>query len=191
MRAARYTLLLAVVGGALALGASSQAWQTVTAARARPLADQAVAVSGRTLDGAGTALAVVALAGAVALLATRGRARRIVGGLLVLTGVALGWRSVLGLSAVAAGRARELVSAADSGVGVERVAVGVHPVWPLLSLASGLLIAGAGVLAVVTAAGWSTMSARYESPAPQTDASLWNALDRGDDPTVDSEANGS
>jgi hypothetical protein len=179
---------LVALGGVGALAAGSRAWQTVDAARPRPLADSVVDVIGRRLDGTPTALAVVALAGVVALLATRGVARRVVGAVLVLAGLLLVWRSALGFAAVGTGRAADLVTSSQSGVGVGAggITVAVHPVWPGLSLACGLLVALGGAVALLTAGRWSAMSARYDRPAAApTDASLWNALDRGDDPTQD------
>ena len=93
-------LLGLIVGGALALFASGRGWQTVTAQRARPLADDVLDVSGRTLHPAVTGLAVVALAGVVGILATRGIARRIIGAVLVVAGAIVGWDAVTGLHAI-------------------------------------------------------------------------------------------
>ena len=70
----------------------------VTAQRARPLADDVLDVSGRTLHPAVTGLAVVALAGVVGILATRGIARRIIGAVLVVAGAIVGWDAVTGVA---------------------------------------------------------------------------------------------
>ena len=97
-------LLGLIIGGALALFASGRSWQTVTAHRARPLADDVLEVTGRTLHPAVTGLAVVALAGVVGILASRGIARRIIGAVLVIAGAdrVLGRRD---------GAARDLIGA--------------------------------------------------------------------------------
>ena len=59
-------LALDLVGGAVALLVGSRPWQTAVTRRQRPLADTVLHISGRTVDGAPTALAVVGLAGIVA-----------------------------------------------------------------------------------------------------------------------------
>jgi uncharacterized membrane protein (TIGR02234 family) len=172
--------------------------------RPRPCRDDFLNVSGRTLAAAPTALALVALAGVIAVLATRGWARRLVGLVIALAGAGLVWRSVAGLSAVGADRARALV--ADRHPGVQLVAavpqVSVHAGWAVLSAVCGVLVLLAGVLVAARGHRWGAMSAKYDRPATaagpdarelppeeadrarrRAEASLWSALDRGDDPT--------
>jgi uncharacterized membrane protein (TIGR02234 family) len=187
-----------LLGGAAALLISTRPWQTVWTPRPRPFADDVLQLTGRSLDPASTALALVALAGVVAVLATRGVPRRLVGVALALAGGALIWRAVLGGSAVGQARARNLVASLHSGLGVDAAAVSrvtVHPVWPALSAVAGVLVLAAGALIAVRGHRWRAMSAKYEAPAggatggdperdrARRDASLWAALDRGDDPT--------
>ena len=97
----------------------AERWQTVTAHRARPLADDVLEVSGRTLHPAVTGLAVVALAGVVGILATRGIARRIIGAVLVVAGAIVGWDAVTGLHAISPEHARTLLRDAQTGVGLD------------------------------------------------------------------------
>src|SRR4051812_39543684 len=87
-------LLLDLVGAAGALLVATRHWQTITTPRPAPLHDDVLGLSGRTVDAAPTALALVALAGVVAVLATRGVVRRVVGGVLTLAGLALLWRAI-------------------------------------------------------------------------------------------------
>jgi uncharacterized membrane protein (TIGR02234 family) len=192
-------ILLDLLGGAGALLIAGRAWQTARTPRPRPLADDVLNLTGHTVDSAGTALGLVALAGVVAVLATRGAARRIVGGVLALAGALLVWRSIAGLAAISAGRARTLVRERHSGVGVDPTVVAhltVHVQWPVLSLVCGVLILAGGLLVSVRGPGWGSMSARYEVPSGESpsaedvaadraraNASMWTALDRGDDPT--------
>ena len=192
-------LILQLIGGGSALLVATRAWQTVRTPRERPLADDVLQLTGRTVDAAPTALALVALAGVVAVLATRGAIRRIVGAVLAVTGVLLVWRAAQGLSAVSTSRARDLVRSRHSGVGVDATSalhVTVHAQWPVLTIVCGLLVAVAGALVTVRGARWSAMSAKYDAPtafsAPQdldaqrrrADASMWKALDAGEDPTT-------
>ncbi len=188
-------LALDLVGAGGALLVSSRTWQTVTSPRPRPRPDDVLDVTGRTVDSASTALALVALAGVVAVLATRGIARRVVGVVVAVSGLGLVWRGLASASAISAARARSLVSARhravvlDPGVSPH---VAVHAVWPTLSVVAGVLVLLAGVAIALRGHRWGGMSARYENvertPDPSDEAarksvSLWNALDRGEDPT--------
>ena len=151
-------LLGLIVGGALALFASGRGWQTVTAHRARPLADDVLDVSGRTLHPAVTGLAVVALAGVVGILATRGIARRIIGAVLVVAGAIVGWDAVTGLHAISPEHARTLLRDAQTGVGLDpgqAVTVAVHPIWPVLAALGGVLIVLGGALTIACGAAWT------------------------------------
>jgi uncharacterized membrane protein (TIGR02234 family) len=184
-------LLLDLAGAGAALLIALRTWQTVTTPRPAPLHDDVLHVSGRTVDAAPTAFALVALAGVVAVLATRGVLRRLVGAVLVLSGLGRVWRAVASASAVGADRARALVAGHHSTVDVSRVVphVSTHAQWPVLTVGCGLLVAASGALIAWRGHRWVVMSARYEAaPAAEADpgkaaATLWTALDRGEDPT--------
>jgi uncharacterized membrane protein (TIGR02234 family) len=192
------TLLVQVVAAGAAALIATRSWQQVAVGRPRPLADVVVPLSGRAIDAAPTAFALVALAGVVAVLATRGWVRRAVGTVIGLSGVGLAWRSGTALSHLSARRGLDLARAHRAGLdvgGVESVAVRVHPLWGWLSLFAGVAVVAVGVIIAVRGAVWATMSARYERadahPDPdaaararaRADATMWTALDRGDDPT--------
>jgi uncharacterized membrane protein (TIGR02234 family) len=198
-------LVLTVLGGAGALLCSTRHWQSAVLPRQRPLADDVLQLTGRTVDAAPTAFALVALAGVVAVLATRGLPRRLVGAVLAVTGAVLAWRSLAALRPLGADRVRTLDAATHSGVGVDASVlphVTVHPLWPWLSAIGGVLVAVAGLLVAARGHAWAGLSGRYETaraePAAHTahpaqtehtapqpgDVALWNALDRGDDPTA-------
>ena len=185
-------LLGLIIGGALALFASGRGWQTVTAHRARPLADDVLEVSGRTLHPAVTGLAVVALAGVVGILATRGMARRIIGAVLVVAGAIVCWDALTALPAISSAHARTVLRDAQAGVGLDAgqaVTVAVHPIWPGLAALGGVLIVLGGALTIAYGGAWKGLSGRYDHPepaaGPQPEARLWSALDRGIDPTAD------
>jgi LPXTG-motif cell wall-anchored protein len=148
------------VGAGLALFAVSRAWTEVMSARPAPLPPVHELKTGSALAPWLPALGLVALAGAGALLATRGLVRAAVGVLLLFCGFG-----------VIAGAAGHLPGG-----------------WPVATALGGLLVAGAGGLTLVRGRRWPALGTRYERPAgaarsPQTDAELWDALDRGDDPT--------
>lgn len=183
-------LLLLLVGAAGALLASLPAWQVLTTRLSQRT--DVLHLSGRTVDSASTALALVALAGVVAVLATRGLWRRAVGAVLIAAGIGLVWRGIASAGAIDSDRARALVESEHETVSIDPGAVpqiDVHTVWPVLSVLCAVLVVAAGGLIALRGAGWQGMSSRYEAaPDRQADrtkaaASLWSALDRGEDPT--------
>jgi uncharacterized membrane protein (TIGR02234 family) len=184
-------LVLDLVGAGGVLLVAVRHWQTVTARRPAPLSDLVVPVTGRTVDAAPTALALVALAGVVAVIATRGVVRRVVGAVVALAGLAVVWRALAATGAVSAGRARQLVADRHPSADTTRLAtqVSTHAVWPVLTVIGGVLVGVSGVLIAWRGQRWQAMSARYSAPADQeqqraqASTALWSALDRGDDPT--------
>ncbi|MGI5237239.1 Trp biosynthesis-associated membrane protein [Dactylosporangium sp. CA-139066] len=168
-RALALTALVCAVGAALVLVAATRDWQDVVTVQPAPLPPITKHRSGTDIAPWLTALGVVALAGAGALFATRAAARLVVGALLVLSGAGV---------AVAA-----LVTLDDH----------VKVAWPLLCVVGGLAVLAAGVVTVRSGRAWPAMGARYERPAapaerkpdrPASQAELWDALDRGEDPTT-------
>ena len=187
-RQLRAAVLLCLVGAAVVLLATGRAWTQVEVP-AGPLADaRTVAVTGADLAPGVRALALVGLAGVVALLATRTTGRLVVG--LLLT--------VAGAGVVAAVLAADLTAGSLREAGVPGAAVPVGATaWPVLAALGGGLVAAGGLLAVLRGRSWPAMGARYEAPAAPAPApaapvqaapvpperALWEALDRGEDPT--------
>ncbi|WP_247685470.1 Trp biosynthesis-associated membrane protein [Micromonospora sp. C31] len=175
-----YAVLLCVAGAGLALWASTRTWAVELTARPTPLPPVRDARTGAGLLPWLPALALVGLAGGGAVLATRGRARRLLGGLLCGLGVA-----------VAAGGGYGLVAAFDGEVARH---------WPAICLLGGVLATAGGLLTALRGRRWPAMGARYErrpagdsAPAARGGAGrvtgrhtteAWDALDRGEDPTV-------
>ena len=193
-----FALVLDLVAAGSALLIGGRTWQTITTPRGQGRPDDVLDVSGRTLDSAATALTLVALAGVVAVLATRGLLRRVIGGVIALAGAGLVWRAVESFGAVGTGRAQRLVLDRHRTVGGTSLAprVEVHGVWPTLLLVCGVLVLVAGALVAWRGQRLSAMSTRYENRAVAQDAAqadaenpqkaataLWTALDRGEDPT--------
>jgi hypothetical protein len=198
LRAPRRELAVVVVlcaaGAVMALIAARQGWTVEVVERPAPVPDERVVRDGGELLPWLPGLGWVALAGAGALIALRGRWRRAVGGLLVAVGAGL---------------------VAGAGAGVTGPGGGVWPAWCAVG---GVAVAAAGVLAVWRGRRWPAMGARYERagsrksgvPADQNGHSgptgrsaegtvgdtprgdtpealspeqIWQALDRGEDPT--------
>jgi hypothetical protein len=168
-RVLAYAVLLCLAGAGLALYAATRTWHVEVTVRPAPLPELRTAHRGAPWL---APVAVVGLAAAGALVATRGAARRAVGVLLVMIGAGL---AVGGGQGLADGR-----------------------LWPALCLIGGVAVAAAGCLTVVRGHTWPAMGARYERggavpgdrPAPAArDGSVaptqaWDALDRGEDPTL-------
>jgi Tryptophan-associated transmembrane protein (Trp_oprn_chp) len=149
-------ILTDAAGAALVLFAGSRVWLHVATQRPAPLPPLVETRTGAALHPWLTALALVALAGAGALLATRGALRQVVGVLMALCGAAA--------AATAAAAA--------------------HPTgWPLLAAGGGVLILAAGVAAAIRGGRWPAMGTRYDRPRTVSRPGLWEAIDRGEDPT--------
>jgi LPXTG-motif cell wall-anchored protein len=167
------TVLACAVGGGLALFAGTRTWMAESISRPAPLPPAQVAHTGAALSPWLTALGLVGLAGAGALLAVRGRARPLLGVLLLASGAAV---------------------VAGGGHGVA-VAQPRYALWPLLCVLGGGLIGYAGLRALLRGASWPALGSRYERPVAEpvetverggpsrSDVAMWDALDRGEDPT--------
>lgn len=173
-----YTVGVCVAGAGLALFAATRVWSVQVTARPG-LSDLRTARTGAAQVPWLTALALVALAGAGALLATRGLPRRALGLLLLLAGAGTAAGAVTGRAAVAAGSA---------GAGAV--------VWPVACVAGAVAVMLGGWWTVRHGHRWPALGARYErpsgtavtrTPAGQAGAdtrTAWDALDRGEDPTA-------
>lgn len=175
-----------VAGAALVLLASGRDWFTVT------YGTREVAVSAAELAPSLGPAAWAALAAAVAVLATGGRWRGVVGAVMALCGAGAVAASWWGSGASAALR----ISAERAPIASEAVPrVASVLAWPLIASAGGLLLLAGGVVAVIRGGRWPGMSARYDrqgsaagsapSRSAPSERALWDALDEGTDPTAD------
>ena len=189
-RAYLLALLACLAGAGLAAYAATRVWSLQVTARPG-LSDLRTARTGADVEPWLIGLALVALAGTGALLATAGRVRRGLGVLLILVGAGIAAGAVLGRAGLDTGRAG---------------APGT--LWPIACALGGAIVAVGGLTAARHGHRWPRMSARYErrtvpatqprpgggsrpSPAAGPDArtapvdnrAAWDALDRGDDPT--------
>jgi hypothetical protein len=181
-RGLTYAVTACVAGAGLALYAATRVWVVEVTPRPAPLPVVRLERTGGDLLPWLAPLAVVGLAGAGAVLASRGVGRRLTGGLLALLGLAVAAGGVVGLS-----RAE------------------IQTLWPLGCLLGGVLIGVAGAWTLARGGHWPVMGARYErgardpgatastpsGPAPADGTTrrgsldTWEALDRGEDPTGD------
>jgi uncharacterized membrane protein (TIGR02234 family) len=198
-----YAVLACVAGAGLAIYAATRTWSLEVVTRPG-LPDLRTARTGAEQMPLLVGLALVALAGGGALLATRGAARRALGGLLALTGAAVAVLAVLGRAGLDPGRAGAAAT-----------------IWPAACVLGGTMIVVGGVAAARDGHRWPAMGSRYErgnvpsrpaepgagsgplppaghtrphtprdhpgeqpDTAPVDTRAAWDALDRGDDPTT-------
>jgi hypothetical protein len=168
-----------IAAAAVAAGTGSFTWLTV---RIEPTGAMTVlhdTLSGASANPAGIAFALVALVAPLVFLAAGRRVRQVAAVLAVLAGVG-----------VAVTAARVAVSPASTArhsatlAGTQVTSVG-SSAWPEVQAVAGLLIAGASVVVLRRAAGWRTMSRRYDAPSRRPPLDDWESLERGVDPTSD------
>jgi len=161
--------MVAVLAGViLAATGAGQAWARVSSAVELPGIGSArlggAELTGNDLAPLG-ALALLGLVLLVAVAATRGRGRWVVGLALLALGVALVLGGALGGQRVA----DEAVRRARSGV-LEGIpaGTGLHvvrpPAGPLLVIAGGLLLAAAGAEALRRGASWPALGEAFRAP---------------------------
>lgn len=159
------------------LGAIAATAGLVLLAASRPRAT--VEGQGGSLSGAldtpgAAALALVALAGAGALLLVRGWARTVIATLLVLVAAGV----VASMSTLPSDYGWFTYSGSPPAV--------TYSAWAWVGMGAGVLLGFAAAVAAVRARRWPPPRRRYESSAPRRPgpgADPWDALDRGEDPT--------
>lgn len=181
------TVLGLLALGGVAFFAASRQWVGATVASDGLPSDQ-IALTGADTVPLVSALALVVVTAALAVLATGGRLRRTVGVVAVVAAVGGLW--VVLTSGAPIDRAfADAVAESPAFTGGTDPASDRSVLWPVVA---GVALAAAAALGGLTAAighRWPTMSRRYESPgaaaptAPRTEAEIWKALDEGRDPT--------
>ena len=179
--------LLGVAGAGLVILAVRQDWAHVRTAAPRPLPGGDSPVTGQDLVPAATALAVAVLASLAAVLATRGRARKLVG--LALAGFGAGIVAAVSLPVTAADAIAAVSGSAGSPAAAGSVTAGggvtagrgpasgappitglaTHVVmtalpWHILAVAGGLAVIVAGLLVTWRGMSWPVMSSRFDPP---------------------------
>lgn len=181
---------LCLVGSALVLLAVRRPWLSYASSGDLTIRGLTTEVRGTAVAGAAQALSLVGIAGVIAIAATKGVGRVVVGAIVALAGVLV---------------VAQVVDLLGSGLGHRLATSGCHGrcllsqeqydasptwAWPVLTLVGGLLMAAGGVLVAWRGRRWAALSSSYEVPTareaqpPVTDKGTWDALDRGDDPTA-------
>jgi uncharacterized membrane protein (TIGR02234 family) len=192
-----YALLAGAVGAGLVLLALREQWAQAVFTPQKPLTAEVVSVSGNDLVPLAGALALAALAGLIAVIATRGVARRAVGVLLALFGAGAGAAVLTTVTdatvlSVAAGKVASPESAALSGAAGSTTSgaasSGAHVLsnsaghaimtgapWHVAVIIGALLIFAAGLATAMRGQDWPVMSARYDAPGAREAAAAGGA----------------
>lgn len=177
-------MAVTALAGGLILLAGGRTWgrAVVTAANG---AHVTIAVSGHGAEPALPPLGLVLLVLAGALVAARTWMRRIVGGVVVAVGasvIALGVASREDVASSLSSTAQRTYAVAHTGIGATTSG------WAIVTVVAGVLAVAAGATTVIVGRRWPALGARYEPPTtssrPVDESSAWEALDRGEDPTV-------
>jgi hypothetical protein len=186
-RRGRWVAVLLVAAGATAV-AGAPAWLRATGSTALD-SEVAVVVSGGQAAPGVLAAAVVLLAAAAAV----GLVGRVARWVVVVVVAAAGVVVVASVVAVLRdpGPTATVAVAARTGVSVLTGPVAVTP-WPWVALGMGVLDVIAAAMLARASARWGATSRRHVpttasagAVATDDDASAWDALTRGDDPTQD------
>lgn len=193
--------LLAAVGAGLILASDGRGWASATVTAPIRLSVQ---TSGSNLTSLPYALGLAGLAGALALFAVRRIGRYLVG--VVLLGAGIGTAAAVATN-LGHLDSTQLARTAEQTLGASTAQLGPvsNTAWPYVTIAGGVLVALSGVLTLARGHAWTGLSSRYDrsatpagtaptgtapaSPAPApttapTSRELWDALNRGTDPTA-------
>jgi hypothetical protein len=152
-----YAVVATVVGAGIAWYGAGRQWRDLPPGGVK---SGAGGLTGAAVHPPVTAMIVVALAAAGALLVLGGPARVGLGVVLGACGVTL---------------------VAISGFAL---ADGDRAVGPVVVIVGALMIVDAGMLAVLRGRSWPRLGAKYEREPRSTGVpGMWEALDRGEDPT--------
>lgn len=173
MRSRRTALTLLLISAVGILIASSFTWVTAQVFVLGGSGTRELTLSGNAVLPAVTSLAIVALAGALAVLALKGWARQLIGVLVAMIAVVIE-TSVIRFVAQ---------PTIDSGNDTVH-SIGLSPWWVLVILLA-LLMLISGVLIIGFSRSWTAMGSKYEAEGMRKQAELspWDALNAGQDPT--------
>ena len=173
------------VSGAVVLLAAGRTWGTASLTTVTGSIDR-VSVTGHAAESALPALGVALLVLAAGVIAARGWLRRVVALVVVFVGAAVVALAVASRSDVASALEHRTFAVAHTSVPAHTSG------WAVLTVIAGVVAVGCGALTAVLGSRWPALGSRYEAVGArraEADAggaavSEWDALDRGEDPTV-------
>jgi uncharacterized membrane protein (TIGR02234 family) len=180
MRSQRLVDLLTVVALALLALSAYLTWSSADPGGGRPVVD----FNGYTVTKAPVTLALASVVAVVITKLAGTALRRVLGGLVLLMGVA-----AVGVALQVRPDVEELsrIRPELSQAVTDRVVLSAG-VAPWFALAGGVALIAAGLTAVMTAQRWRRATARYErdrvAAVSDSGADQWKAIDAGEDPTL-------
>lgn len=191
-------VLLCLVGALIVLVASGRAWAHAVVIESG-FPRLVVNPSGRAIAAEVPGLAILSLAAGLALYATRRWVRALIAIVIIAAGAILVVESVNAATHTLRATAGPLADAIGRTQVTATSVSGTF--WPWIAAVGGGLIAGSGIYALAGGWSWPGLSSRYEressravdSASAESDTagkpagatSMWDALDRGEDPTGD------
>jgi len=182
-RTYRYALLALVIGAALLLLGYSMPWASV----AIPIvtggpASSRVELSGHDIAPLASMAGWIAAAGLAGIIATRTWGRVIIGAIVALAGAG----STLAVAWFAVASAGPVQAAAESHAGEALPALADSTItwWWIPTLLASLLVLAAGLLTCARGRTWPGLGRKYDRANPRQ-LTAWQALDQGQDPTLD------
>jgi uncharacterized membrane protein (TIGR02234 family) len=173
------------LGGAVVLMAAGRVWGRAALPTVTGSVDH-VSATGHAAEPALPALAIALLVLTAGVIAARGWLRRIIGLIVVSIGASVVALAFAARSDVAAELKHRAFAVAQTSVPAHTSG------WAVVTALAGALAVCCGALTMLVGARWPALGARYDAAGARgrpgdTDLramSEWDALDRGEDPTV-------
>ena len=173
------------VSGALVLIAAGRVWGRAALRTVTGSTDH-VSATGHAAEPALPALAIALLVLTAGVIASRGWLRRVVGLIVVSVGASVIALAVAARSDVASELEHRTFAVARSSVPPHTSG------WAVMAALAGVVAVCCGAITVLVGTRWPALGARYDAVGArgrQGDADVramseWDALDRGEDPTV-------
>ena len=184
------TVIIVLLGGVLALIGATQTWVTATGFEAAHI--HSVQLSGQEASPVITAMALVTVAAGAALSIARRIGRWIIGVIVVLAAITMGWVTITVVTNPVGAVAQKIAETTGT-TGVEQVIPNIEvSMLPWLTILGAIIGAVGGILALTVGRHWAVgktkkydvgAQQRTEQDGPLDEIDTWDELSRGEDPT--------
>lgn len=184
------TVLVILVGGAVALIGATQTWVSATGFEAAHISN--VQLSGQEASPVISAMSLVTVAAGAALSIARNIGRWIIGIVAILGSVAMGWATITVLSSPLDAAAQKIAETTGT-TGMEDIAANIEvSMLPWLTILGSAFALLGGIVTLTVGAHWPTSKTKkydlgdQKQPAPDgqlDEIDTWDELSRGEDPT--------
>ncbi|MRK02133.1 hypothetical protein GEV27_11425 [Aeromicrobium sp. S22] len=182
-------VLVTLAAGGLAFFAAARTWADAKLS-SEGLPPSTVGVSGTDAEPLVSALALVVVTAALAVLAAGPRLRRVVGALTMLVSVLAVVVAPPSGSDALDRALRKAAEESPSFTGPESIGDISSTPWYAVTVLAFVVAFLLGAATIRWAGAWPTMGRRYEAPAARaagteevSDSDMWKAMDEGQDPT--------